>query len=54
MEIHRWYLEHIPLNLQGLRADQVIYLNSCDGMPAERALEITKDKRMVLVGKYSI
>ena len=35
-----------------LRDDQIIYLNPCDGMTAETALEITGGNRLVLVGNY--
>lgn len=39
-------LEHY---VKGLRKDQVIYLNPCDGMPVEKGLEIAKGKKMVIV-----
>jgi hypothetical protein len=34
----------------GLREDQIIYLNPCPEMSVERALEITKGERLVIVG----
>lgn len=48
------YQAEPQLYVEGLREDQVIYLNPCDGMPAERGLEIAKDRRLVLVGEYSL
>jgi hypothetical protein len=33
---------------EGLRDDQIIYLNPCDEMPVKKALEITKGKRLVI------
>ena len=38
----------------GLRPDQIIYLYPCDGMPAEKAVDITKGERLILVGWYKI
>jgi hypothetical protein len=35
----------------GLRDDQVVYLNPCPEMTAERALEITGGRRLVIVGE---
>jgi hypothetical protein len=35
-----------------LRSDQIIYLYPCDGMPAEKAVEITGGERLVLVGQH--
>jgi len=37
-----------------LREDQVIYLDPCPGMPLEKALEIAKDKKMVICGPYEL
>ena len=36
----------------GLRPDQIIYLCPCEGMPAEKAADITKGERLVLVGRH--
>ena len=41
--------EDLEYYVEGLREDQVIYLNLCEGMPLERALEIAKDKRMIII-----
>ena len=41
--------EELELYVQGLRRDQVIYLNPCEGMPAERALEIAAGHKMVVI-----
>ena len=38
----------------GLRSDQIIYLNPCENMSAEKAVEITGGKRLVLVGLHKI
>lgn len=46
--------EDLEFYVKGLREDQVIYLIPFDEMPAQRALEIAKSKRMVLVDKYEI
>lgn len=41
--------EDLEAYFHGLREDQVLYVNPCDGMPVERILEITGAKRLVLV-----
>jgi hypothetical protein len=33
---------------EGLREDQIIYLNPCEEMPVKEALEITNGKRLVI------
>ena len=38
----------------GLRPNQIIYLYPCDGMPIEKAVEITGGNRLVLVGPHRI
>lgn len=38
----------LALYLDGLRDDQIIYLNPCEGMPVEKALRISGGKRIVL------
>ena len=43
--------EDLPLYLEGLRRDQIIYLNPCEGMPAEKALALSKGERIVIVGE---
>jgi len=44
--------EDLEYYVKGLREDQVIYYYfPCEGMPLERALEIAKDKRMILTCK---
>ena len=40
--------EDLELYFNGLRDDQIIYLIPCEGMTIERALEITKGKRLVI------
>ncbi len=40
--------EDLQLYFEGLRDDQIIYLVPCDGMPVERALEITGGRRLVI------
>ena len=40
--------EDLQLYFDGLREDQIIYLIPCEGMPVEKALEITKGKRIVI------
>lgn len=42
--------EDLQLYFEGTREDQIIYLECCEGMPEERALEITKGRRLVLMG----
>lgn len=40
---------NLELYFKGLRGDQIIYLNPCPEMPVERALEITKGERLVII-----
>ena len=40
----------LPLFFAGLRDDQIIYLDPCDGMTAARALAITGGDRLVVTG----
>lgn len=40
----------LKLYLDGLREDQIIYLNPCEGMPVKEALEISGGNRIVIVG----
>lgn len=40
--------EDLELYFKGLREDQIIYLIPCEGMTVEKALEITKGKRLVV------
>jgi hypothetical protein len=42
----------LPFYFEGLRDDQIIYLCTCPGMSLEQAMEITKGRRLVLVGDY--
>jgi hypothetical protein len=42
----------LALYFESLRDDQIIYLNTCPGMTLEQAMEITKGRRLVLVGDY--
>jgi hypothetical protein len=35
---------------KGLREDQIIYLNPCDGMTVEKAVKITGGHRLVIAG----
>ena len=50
--------EDLKVYFEGLREDQIIYLNPCEGMPIERALQITKGERLVIAetiqGEYRI
>jgi len=46
--------EGLEKYVKGLREDQVIYLNPCAGMPIEKALEIAKGRKLVVVGKYDL
>lgn len=39
----------LKLYLDGLREDQIIYLDPCEGMTVEKAMEISGGKRIVLV-----
>lgn len=41
-------MHDLKLYLDGLREDQIIYLNPCEGMSIEKALEISGGKRIVL------
>ncbi len=50
--------EDLEAYFNGLREDQIIYVNPCAGMPIEKALKITKGKRLVIAetitGEYRI
>ncbi len=50
--------EDLEAYFKWLREDQIIYLNPCDGMTIERALQITGGKRLVIAetirGEYRI
>lgn len=37
-----------------LRKDQVIYLNPCEGMPLEKALEIAHGRKLIVCGAYEL
>jgi hypothetical protein len=41
--------EDLAIYQAGLRADQVLYVNPCDGMPVERIMRITGGERVVIV-----
>lgn len=41
--------EDLALYLEGLRKDQIIYVNPCPGMPVEKIVEISGGERVVLV-----
>jgi len=43
--------EDLQLYLDGLREDQIIYVNPCKGMPAEKAVEISGGSRIVLIAR---
>lgn len=43
--------EHLEAYWNGLREDQVFYVNPCDGMPVEKIVEITGGKRVVIVAE---
>jgi hypothetical protein len=45
--------EDMPAYLDGLRDDQVIYLDPTPTTTAEQALEMTGGRRLVLVGEHS-
>ena len=41
--------EDLGIYFQALRADQVMYVNPCDGMPVEWTMQITGGQRVVIV-----
>lgn len=41
--------EDLALYLEGLRDDQILYVNPCPGMPVEKIMEISGGERIVLV-----
>ncbi len=41
--------EDLELYLEGLRDDQIIYVNPCQGMPVEKIVDISNGERIVLV-----
>ena len=44
--------EDLQFYVDGLRDDQVIYLNPCEGMSTRQALQIAGDRKMVIVYGY--
>lgn len=44
--------EDLQFYVDGLRDDQVIYLNPCEGMSTRQALQIAKNKKIVIVYGY--
>lgn len=40
--------EDLKLYFDGLRSDQVIYVNPCQGMPVEKIMKITNGHRIVI------
>jgi hypothetical protein len=42
--------EDLEVYFRELREDQIMYVNPCDGMPAERVMEVTGGQRVVVVG----
>ena len=44
--------EDLQFYVDGLRDDQVIYLNPCEGMSTKQALQIAKNKKIVIVYGY--
>lgn len=45
--------EELKYYVEGLREDQVTYLNLCEGMTAEQAEKIAEKKRMIIVASVS-
>jgi hypothetical protein len=43
----------LELYFNGLRDDQIIYLNPCEGMPVDNALKITGGERFVLIDNFN-
>lgn len=43
--------EDLPVYLEGLRKDQVLYVNPCPGMPVEKIMEISGGERIVLCAR---
>jgi len=46
--------EDLDLYFKGLREDQIIYYMPCEGMPVEKAMQITGGKRIVIQEKINI
>lgn len=46
--------EGLEAYVKGLRDDQVIYLNPCEGMPLEKGLEIAKGRKLVVVANVEL
>ena len=40
--------EDLPLYLEGLREDQILYVNPCNGMPVDQVVSLSKGNRIVL------
>ncbi len=41
--------EDLALYLEGLRKDQILYVNPCENMPVEKIVDVSKGERVVLV-----
>lgn len=52
VQLHDRAAEDLALYLEKLRKDQIVYVNTCAGMTAEKAIEISGGERIVIV-EYS-
>ncbi|MDE6274394.1 MAG: hypothetical protein K2L87_05040 [Clostridiales bacterium] len=52
LQLHNRAAQDLKLYLEGLRKDQVIYVNCCEEMPYEEALKISGGERVIFVGEY--
>lgn len=53
LQLHNRAAQDLKLYLEGLRPDQVIYVNCCEEMPYEEAFRISGGRRVVFVGEFA-
>lgn len=52
LQLHNRAAQDLELYLEGLRPDQVVYVNCCQEMPYERAFAISGGHRVIFVGEF--
>jgi hypothetical protein len=53
LQLHNRAAADLGLYLEGLRKDQVLYVNVCEEMPARQVLKLPCEGRVILVGNIT-